>query len=43
MGERVLESVWRMAEKMVPVALTATVPYRHVAESWYLSGVALLV
>jgi len=43
MGERVLELVWQMAEKMVPVALTATVPCRHAVESWYLSGMALLV
>jgi len=38
MGERVLESVWQM----VTVA-TATVPCRRAVESWYLSGIALLV
>ena len=42
MGERVLESVWQMAEKIVPVALTATVPYQHAVESWRLTEIALL-
>jgi len=43
MGEWVLESVWQTTEKIVPVALTATVPYRHVVGSWCLSGIAPLV